>query len=117
MRFTPDQLRNKALLGLEEAVQETRYGKVRRTIALRFALAYLWASASADRHCFDQFWSVLQEDHMWRFSAADQALSSIYQEIGIQRSHEVGMAMWEKAHGEFGSVNGAPSKPGEPPQP
>jgi hypothetical protein len=116
MRFTPDQLRNKALLALEEAVQETRYGQVRRTIALRFALSYLWASGTADRRCFDQFWSALQEDHMWRFSAADQALSSIYKQIGLERSHEVGMAMWTRVHAEFRPVNGIMAESDNPPQ-
>jgi hypothetical protein len=41
MRFGADQLRDKALLALEEAVQQSRYRPINRTLALKFALAFL----------------------------------------------------------------------------
>jgi hypothetical protein len=96
MRFAADQLRDKALLALEEAVQEARYGPVRRTMALRFALAYLWAYSGLDRAEFDTLWRALAGEGMWRFSGADQALSAIYRSLKLKRNHDVGMAMWKR---------------------
>ena len=96
MRFAADHLRAKALLALEEATQECRYGPVTRTFAIRFALAYLWSLASTDRRPFDAFWKALSEAHMWRFSAANQALLGIYQQLGIMRDDEIGMRLWKQ---------------------
>jgi len=93
MRFAGDHLRSKALLALEEATQECRYGQVPRTFAIRFALAYLWSLAPTSRKPFDEFWQALVQPDMWRFSSADRALSGIYRQLGIERDDEVGMAM------------------------
>jgi len=90
-------LRDKALLALEEAVQECRYRKPRRTHALRFALAYLWALRPADRGPFDAFWRALAEDGMFRFGSADQAIGMIYVHLGLKRCDELPMRLWHEA--------------------
>lgn len=83
MGFGPDQLRDKALLALEEAVQECRYRKPPRTMALRFTLAFLWAQRPSSRAPYEAFWRAIGAEGMWRFSGADQALTLIYQRTGF----------------------------------
>lgn len=100
MGFGAEQLRDKALLALEEALQETRYRPVRRSMALRFALAYLWAFRPADRRPFDDYWKALAEQTMWRFSSTDQALSGIYRALGVVRDDELAMRLWRQRQGE-----------------
>jgi hypothetical protein len=95
VRFTTEQLRNKALLALEEAVQECRYRKVRRSFAIRFALAYLWSLKPTDRAPFESYWQALQDDGMWRFSSADRALFAIYWHLGLKRCDELPMKLWK----------------------
>lgn len=101
MGFGPDQLRDKALLALEEAVQDCRYGTPRRTIALRFALAYLWTYAPRDRAPFDEFWRALgQQKSPWSLSVADNALLFIYRALNVERDDEIGMRMWRRRAAE-----------------
>lgn len=96
MGFGVDHLRGKALLGLEEATQECRYGPGAGTFAVRFALAYLWSLAPTSRQPFDAFWQALSATDMWRFSSADQALMQIYDHLGVARDHEIGMRLWAR---------------------
>jgi hypothetical protein len=63
MRLTADQLRDKALLALEDACQECRYRTPRRGFLLRFTLAYLWSRSCGDRGPFDSFWVAMGEKH------------------------------------------------------
>ena len=100
VRIGTDQLRNKALLALEEALQETRYRPVRRTFAVRFALAYLWSCKQADRTPYDEFWQALVMDTMWRFESANGALSRIYEAQGVTRDSEVAMTLWKLRYEE-----------------
>ncbi|MGZ8347914.1 MAG: hypothetical protein ACXWUP_12460 [Allosphingosinicella sp.] len=101
MGFAPDQLRDKALIALEEVVQECRYRRPRRTFALRFALAYLWASGGAQRAPFEQFWRVLGDQKSpWSFSAANGALLAIYRALDLERDEEVAMALWKRCKTE-----------------
>lgn len=101
MGFGPEQLRGKALLALEEAVQECRYRRPRRGFALRFALAYLWTTSGGDRRPYEHFWRVLgDEKRPWSFGAADGALLGIYQALGLRRDEAVSMAMWRKRAAE-----------------
>ncbi len=94
MRFGTD-LRGKAILALEEAVHDCRYGRVRRTFAVRFALAYLWSQAGGDRAPFKQFWDVLDSaNEVFRFSTADRALLEIHGRLGIDRDHARSMEIW-----------------------
>ena len=104
--FSSESLRDKALLALEEAVVETRYGTARRSIALRFALAYLYALApkggqAQDRGPFDELWKALgRAKTPWSFTMADSALSGLYRAIGVPRDDEVAMDMWRRAEAE-----------------
>jgi hypothetical protein len=100
MGFGADQLKAKALLALEEALQELRYRPIRRSMALRFALAYLWASSGSARAPFDDYWRALADERMWRLSAADRALIGIYAAVGVQRDDAVMMRLWEARHRE-----------------
>ncbi|QAY78192.1 hypothetical protein [Sphingosinicella sp. BN140058] len=86
-------------MALEEAAQESRYEPVRRTIALRLALAYLWALGARERSPFDRFWTALGEDAgIWRFDHADRALEEIYADLGLRRDHELAMRIWQKVY-------------------
>ena len=99
--LTPDQLRDKALLALEDAVQECRYRTPRRSFAIRFALAFLWARSRADRQPFEQYWLALGEPKSpWSYGVADSALSAIYRAIGVERDEEVMFAMWRRRRDE-----------------
>ncbi len=109
--FSSEMLRDKALLALEEAVQETRYGPVRRSIALRFALAYLYASAPRDRATpggqpfdrrpFDELWrSLAAEKTPWSHTMADTALSTLYRAIGVPRDDDIAMDLWTRLEAE-----------------
>ncbi|MDQ4087372.1 MAG: hypothetical protein M3177_05095 [Pseudomonadota bacterium] len=101
MRFGRDQLRDKALLALEEAVVECRYGRPRRSHALRFALAYLWASSGADRRPFEDFWQALgHEKTPWSFGVADGALLAIYRALGRERDGAAAMRLWHQREQE-----------------
>lgn len=95
MGFQPDQLRDKALAALEEVVQECRYRRPRRSLALRLALAYLWTHSRSGRVPFDTFWRVLDEDSLWRFQGADRALTAICSAIGVERNDELAMRLWQ----------------------
>jgi hypothetical protein len=95
MGFGPEQLRDKALLALEEAVQECRRSPPRRSFALRFALAYLWVYGSTDREPFDRFWRVIGDRKSpWSFSAANGALLAIYRTLGVERDEDLSMRLW-----------------------
>ncbi|MDQ3483427.1 MAG: hypothetical protein M3448_08505, partial [Pseudomonadota bacterium] len=97
MRLDPDQLRDKALLALEDAAQECRYRTPRRSFLLRFALAYLWSVSLGDRGPFDNFWTAMGQPHSpWSHGAADMALSGVYRALGIERPDAVSWAMWRK---------------------
>ena len=96
MGFAPDHLRAKALLALEEATQECRYRAPRRSFALRFALAYLWTQAPANREPFDRFWRALAQNDLWRFRAADEALWNIHCALGVERDAKQAFALWSR---------------------
>ena len=102
MRFGADQLRDKALLALEDAVQECRYRTPRRSFLLRFALAYLWSiSLRDDRGCFDSFWVAMGQPHSpWSFSVANNALGWIYAALGLERPEAIGWEMWGRRQAE-----------------
>ena len=103
--FSSESLRDKALLALEEAVVETRYGTARRSIALRFALAYLYALApkavrprsGAVRRAVE---GARAGEDAWSFTMADSALSGLYRAIGVPRDDEIAMDMWRRAEAE-----------------
>jgi hypothetical protein len=97
VRFGTDQLRDKALLALEEVVQECRYRSPGRSAAIRFALAYLWATGRCDRQRFDEYWEAIgKQKSPWSFSVADSALSAIYRGLGLERDAALATRLWKK---------------------
>jgi hypothetical protein len=96
MGFGADELRAKALLALEEAVQECRYRKPHRSYAIRFALAYVWSLKPGSRKPYVDLWRALDEDGMFRFGSADQALSVVYRDLGLPRSADLAMSIWKR---------------------
>ena len=92
-----DQLRDKALLALEDAIQECRYRTPRPSFAVRFALAYLWVYSGGERAPFDELWQALRaEEKPWSFSMADFALNGVYRALGIERPEAASWAMWKR---------------------
>lgn len=92
-----ETLRDKALLALEDAIQECRYRTPRPSFAVRFALAYLWVYSGTDPAPFDELWKCLRAPKScWNFSSADRALLEIYLLLGLERPDEPARAMWER---------------------
>lgn len=95
-RFTAEQLRDKALLALEEVADAARKKSLRadRAKIVRFVLAYL-GNGVADRTPFDDFWRAVTGQGPWerspamagpvRGSDACGALCRIYAELGLYR--------------------------------
>jgi hypothetical protein len=92
-RFTPEQLRDKALAALEEAVTHCRSKPLKPTRTLRFALAFL-GNKITDKTPFTEFWQAVQTNdqavnpqfsRLIRSSSADGALHRIYVALGLQR--------------------------------
>jgi hypothetical protein len=99
MRVGAD-LQSKALLALEEVCAECRFGKPRRSHAVRFALAYLWGHSSAQPAPFIAFWRELANwNDLLRWRQADQALAQIYAAIGAPTTdrEELTHIMWRAA--------------------
>ena len=92
-----DQLRDKALLALEDAIQECRYRTPRASFAVRFALAYLWVYSGGDRAPFDELWRAFRaEEKPWSFTVANSALTGIYRALRIERPDAVSGEMWRR---------------------
>lgn len=89
MGFAAEQLRDKALLALEEALADMRARRPRRSIALRFALAYLWTISRAERSPFDSFWRDLERREPWSYGCAESALRHIYHVLGVKREEDL----------------------------
>jgi hypothetical protein len=84
--FALNQLRDKALDALEEAAEQSAARPIIRTRALRFALAYLWATSGAERGMFDWFWRSLADDNtIGRSQNVSAALNGIYRALGLTR--------------------------------
>lgn len=96
-RVLSDQLRDKALLALEDAIQECRYRTPRPSFATKFALAYLWAYSGGDRQPSDELWRCLRADRTpWSFGSASNALGSVYEAVGIARPDDIAWEMWAR---------------------
>jgi len=106
-RIASQQLRDKALLALEDAVQECRYRTPRQSFAVRFALAYLWVYSGADRKPFDELWrSMRQPKTPWSFSGADHALNGIYRALDLERPEAISSHMWQRWTKQEGNGGG-----------
>lgn len=112
--LAPDRLRRFALDALEEAVTEAESGPVRRTWALRLALAYLaslhpriWSSSEPYR----DFWRALSTDgNSCRQRALETALGTIYAWAEVKRDGERTALIRERVHGEALERRRSPSR-------
>jgi len=85
-RFGMEQLRDKALHALEEVLDQCRAGPVRRSLALRFALAFLANFAKDERWPFDRFWQAVSDPlDIARWQNANASLNGIYRLLNVRR--------------------------------
>ncbi len=86
MRIGAHQLRDKALLALEEAAEQSKAAPVERSKALGFALAFLWASRGGDRAPFTWFWqSLAVPEEIGRSQNVRASLNAVYRAVGVVR--------------------------------
>jgi hypothetical protein len=88
------QLVRKALLALDEAIDQAREGPVQPTFALRFVLAWLYVSSDRRRAPYDAFWRCIRDplSYAWseeqrsnmRFTQARTAFNGICRSVGIE---------------------------------
>lgn len=92
MPIPADRLTTKALLALEEVAALADKAPVRPSLAVRFALAYLYSIGKGDREPFDSFWKALgfgSDDYtrqIERGALVSAALSAIYLQVGCERT-------------------------------
>lgn len=95
MLIPPERLTTKALLALEEAAGLADKGPVKPTLAVRFALAFLYANGKGGRDPYDTLWTVLSAngdsnpENIQRTAMAFGALEAIYRDVGRQRTREM----------------------------
>jgi hypothetical protein len=94
MRFSREHLTFKALVVLDEAAESRK--TVPRSFALRFALAYLYATTAGERWLFDDFWRVATGptgDHylsrLSRQQTLTACLNGICRAAGTERTPEL----------------------------
>ncbi len=108
MRIDSELLTFKALCALDQAANECETGPLRRTFALRFALAYLFAVSKGDRRVFDDFWRIIADPIEWGYSEsqaryfrsthARTALKGIARSVGYPETPEAvqRLSVWRK---------------------
>lgn len=95
MRISTERLTTKALLALEEAVQSIKSGPLQPSLAMRFALAFLYSVSNGSRAPFDDFWRSVQfhgdsyTQCVQRQAMASAALEAIYRDLGLLRTTEM----------------------------
>lgn len=94
MRFSKEHLTFKALVALDEPAESV--GPVPKSFALRFALAYLYASTNGQRWLFDDFWrtaiSPAGPDYikaMARRQTLNACLTGICRAAGMERTPDL----------------------------
>lgn len=94
MRLSRQHLTFKALVALDEAAESS--GPVPKSFALRFALAYLYATSTGERWQFDQFWlnatGASGADYiraMARKQALCASLNGICRAVDMERTPEL----------------------------
>ena len=100
--LTPERLRQCALDALEEALADAELKPVRRTWALRLALAYLaslhpriWSASEPYR----DFWRALSlEPRTARRRRLEQALGTIYSWVDVKRDRERVAVIKDRVH-------------------
>jgi hypothetical protein len=106
MRFSKEHLTFKALLALDEAAESA--GPVPKSFALRFALAFLYATSSGDRWLFDEFWRRATDaagpdyvSAMARRQSLSACLNGICRAAGMERTPEL-IRSFREARGSDG---------------
>jgi hypothetical protein len=86
MRFGMSDLRERALAAIDEAADQTANGPVHRSLALRFALAFL-ANFAEERWPFDNFWrAIATRDDKVRSATVVAAKNAIHRAVAGERS-------------------------------
>jgi hypothetical protein len=86
LRFEMTDLRERALAAVDEAADQANDGPVRRTIALRFTLAFL-ANFADERWPFDNFWqSIASSNDRSRWQNANAARNAIRSSVRAERN-------------------------------
>lgn len=95
MLIPSDRLITKALLALEEAAGLADIGPGRPSLAVRFALAFLFENGEGSREQYDTFWRTLigggdsNPENIQRAAMAFGALEAIYRDVRRQRPREM----------------------------
>ncbi len=84
-RFGMTDLRERALAAVDEAADQANDGPVRRSLALRFTLAFL-ANFADERWPFDNFWqAIASSNDRARWQNANAARNAIRRSVGCRR--------------------------------
>lgn len=85
-RFGMADLRERALAAVDEAANQASDGPVRRSLALRFTLAFL-ANFADERWPFDNFWqAIASSNDRARWQNANAARNAIRRSVGVDGS-------------------------------
>jgi hypothetical protein len=79
-------LRKRALAAIDEAADQANKGPVRRTLALRFTLAFL-ANFADERWPFDNFWqAIASPNERARWQNSNAARNAIRRAVRVERN-------------------------------
>ena len=85
-RFGMTDLRERALAAVDEAADQANQGPVRRSLALRFTLAFL-ANFADERWPFDNFWQAIgSSNDRARWQNANAARNAIRRSVRAGRN-------------------------------
>lgn len=96
MRISPDRLTIKALLSLEQVaagIDPLTAGDT--SLAVKLALAFLYAVGKGERWPFDQFWQQVSKtpkdaaEGVERDTLLNAAINAIYLAVGVRRTGEM----------------------------
>jgi hypothetical protein len=94
-RFGMSDLRQRALAAVDEAAEQSNDGPVRRTLALRFTLAFL-ANFAGERWPFDNFWQAIgSKNDRARWQNANAARNAIRRAVGVNELGDAGAGAGE----------------------
>jgi hypothetical protein len=89
-RFGMGELRERAMAAVDEAADQANHGPVRRTLALRFTLAFL-ANFADERRPFDNFWqAIASSNDRARWQNANAARNAIRRSVHVDRNDRRG---------------------------
>lgn len=104
MRIGHGDLTRKALLSLEELLVEVEKGTAKRSLMLRFTLAYLYSIGKESRYACDEIWRTLAYEHPHsehctrnaRSATINSCLNALYLSVGLERTSEMMFYMLKK---------------------